>query len=378
VNRRWLIDYGPTLVLAPITVTEVVLSSEITAPKGLSALAAVLLTVPLIWRRRAPVVVMTLALVVVGVFDTVTNFADAAGSPFAGVLLAVYSGGAYARGRGELRAGAAAMLAFLAAMMVQSDTPIGDFFFIGGIMFSVWGAGTVVRSRQQLASALALRTVELEHEREEKAKLAVAEERARIARELHDVVAHNLSIMVVQAGAERRAMGDERPETSEVLATIEDTGRTAMAEMRRLLGMLRRSDDELALAPQPSLVHLQDLVEQVREAGMPVELQVEGEPRPLPPGIDLSAYRIVQEALTNALKHAGPAQARVIVRYGDNDLDIEIADDGPGAAEAAPAGGHGLVGMRERVALFGGDLATGRRLGGGYAVRARLPIGGSA
>ena len=191
------------------------------------------------------------------------------------------------------------------------EDPVGDALFIGGILFAVWGAATVVRSRHELAEALAARTVELEHEREEKAKLAVAEERARVARELHDVVAHNLSIMVVQAGAERRALGDERPQTAEVLATIEQTGRAAMAEMRRLLGMLRRSDDELALAPQPSLEHVEELVAQVREAGLPVELRVEGEVRALPRGIDLSAYRIVQEALTNALKHAGPARARV-------------------------------------------------------------------
>ena len=248
---------------------------------------------------------------------------------------------------------------------------VGDLLFVGGILFAVWGAATIVRSRQELAGALAVRTVELEHEeREENAKLAVTEERARIARELHDVVAHNLSIMVLQAGAERRAIGDERPQTTEALATIEDTGRTAMAEMRRLLGMLRRSDDELALAPQPSLRYLDDLVGQVRDAGLPVDLRIEGEPRAVAPGVDLSAYRIIQEALTNAL--AGPASARVTVRYGDNELDIEIADDGTGATTPAPAGGHGLVGMRERVALFGGDLAAGRRLSGGYVVRAKL------
>jgi signal transduction histidine kinase len=234
----------------------------------------------------------------------------------------------------------------------------------------------VVRSRQQLAADLAARTVELEHEREETAKLAVAEERARIARELHDVVAHNVSVMVVQAGAERKALGDERPETAEVLETIEQTGRAAMAEMRRLLGMLRRSDDELALAPQPTLERVDDLVAQVRDAGMPVELRVEGEPRPLPAGVDLSAYRIVQEALTNALKHAGPARARVTVRYGREELDIEIADDGTARAPANGDGaGHGLVGMRERVLLFGGDLDAGHGRSGGYTVRARLPLG---
>ncbi len=258
----------------------------------------------------------------------------------------------------------------------NGEDPIGDALFIGGILFAVWGAATIVRSRNELATALAARTVELEHEREEKARLAVAEERARVARELHDVVAHNLSIMVVQAGAERRALAGERPQTAEVLDTIEQTGRAAMAEMRRLLGMLRRSDDELALAPQPSLEHVGDLVAQVREAGLPVELVVEGDVRALPRGIDLSAYRIVQEALTNALKHAGPARARVTIRYGAGALDVEVADDGGGPPGEPPAGGHGLIGMRERVALFGGELATGRRSGGGYAVRARLPIAG--
>jgi signal transduction histidine kinase len=150
-----------------------------------------------------------------------------------------------------------------------------------------------------------------------------------------------------------------------------------MAEMRRLLGMLRRSDDELALAPQPSLGHLDTLVSQVREAGMPVDLRIEGTPRPLAAGVDLSAYRIVQEALTNALKHAGPASARVTVRYGNDELDIEIADDGRGGAAAVP-GGHGLVGMRERVALYGGTIESGPRAGGGFVLRAQLPVEGHA
>jgi signal transduction histidine kinase len=183
--------------------------------------------------------------------------------------------------------------------------------------------------------------------------------------------------MIVQAGAERREVAGERPETAAVLETIEQTGRQAMAEMRRLLGMLRRSDDELALAPQPSIDHLDTLAAQIRDAGMPVELKVEGERCPLPPGVDLSAYRIVQEALTNALKHAGPASARVTVRYGDDELDIEVADDGTapvGGNGSLGGGGHGLVGMRERVALFGGDLAAGHRRDGGFAVHARLPL----
>jgi signal transduction histidine kinase len=375
MTRRQLIDLALVAALLVIGFGELLTNDEIDAPWYAVAVYVLFTTVPLLWRRRAPVVVLLVVLAGFTVGEEVYGIADAAGSPFAGLLLALYSAGAYADRRGARLAGGV-LAVYLLVMLVTSETPIGDFFFIGGIMFGVFGAANVVRSRQQLASDLAARTVELEHEREETAKLAVAEERARIARELHDVVAHNVSVMVVQAGAERKALGDARPETAEVLETIEQTGRAAMAEMRRLLGMLRRSDDELALAPQPSLERVGDLVAQVRDAGMPVELCVEGEPRPLPAGVDLSAYRIVQEALTNALKHAGPASAKVTVRYGREELDIEIADDGAGRAPAN-GGGHGLVGMRERVLLFGGDLDAGRARGGGYTVRARLPLGRS-
>ncbi len=306
MTRRQLIDIGLPIALAAAAVAEVATSSDIDAPWPMTALFALGTTLPLFWRRRAPLVVLAVALASIAIPDTFYDIGNNASAPFAGLLVAVYASGAYTtRREGRIAAGIIGVAVVVMAVSIGEDVA-GDALFIGGILFAVWGAATVVRSRQELATALASRTVELEHEREEKAKLAVAEERARIARELHDVVAHNVSMMVVQAGAERRAMGDERPETSEVLATIESTGRAAMAEMRRLLGMLRRSDDELALAPQPSLRYLEDLVEQVREAGMPVDLQVEGEVRPLAPGIDLSAYRIVQEALTNALKHAGP------------------------------------------------------------------------
>jgi signal transduction histidine kinase len=378
VTRRAIIDLGLPPVLAAVALVEAATSSDFHAPWPVAAMFTLGTTLPLFWRRRAPLVVLAAVLMCLAIPDATHDVGNNASAPFAGLLVAAYASGAYTSRRdGRIAAGIIGAMVVLMALSIGEDV-VGDAVFIGGILFAVWGAATVVRSRQELAAALAARTIELEHEREDKARLAVAEERARIARELHDVVAHNLSIMVVQAGAERRAIADERPETTEVLATVEATGRAAMAEMRRLLGMLRRSDDELGLAPQPSLRYLEDLVEQVREAGMPVDLRIEGEPRAIAPGIDLSAYRIVQEALTNALKHAGPAHARVTVRYGDKELDIEIADDGAGAAEEDPAGGHGLVGMRERVALFGGDLATGRRVGGGYAVRARLPLAGGA
>src|SRR5881227_1309024 len=212
-----------------------------------------------------------------------------------------------------------------------------------------------------------------ERERDLAAREAVVEERARIARELHDAIAHNVSMIVVQAGAERRVLDATGGTTREVLETIERIGRGALTEMRRLVGMLR-SDAGEPLAPQPGLDDLPTHVGQVREAGLPVQFQVEGERRELPVGIELSAYRIVQEALTNALKHAGEAHASVRVHYGAESLELEIVDDGGGGAAPVSSGGHGLVGMRERVALYGGRLDAGRRPSGGFAVRVLLPI----
>jgi signal transduction histidine kinase len=218
-----------------------------------------------------------------------------------------------------------------------------------------------------------------ERERDVAAREAVVEERARIARELHDAVAHNVSMMVIQAGAERRVLDDStsRGETREVLQTIEHIGRGALTEMRRLVGMLR-TDSADRLAPQPTLADLPTLMTQVREAGLPVEFRVDGERRDLPVGIELSAYRIVQEALTNALKHAGRAHAAVHVRYSADCLELEITDDGPGveagSAAEVPGGGHGLAGIRERVSLYGGKFDASARGGGGFAVRVLLPI----
>ena len=246
---------------------------------------------------------------------------------------------------------------------------------IGGLIISLGPIllARVLRNRSRLNATLREKAERLRRERTEQAELAAVEERTRIAGELHDVVAHAMSAMVVQAGGARRLAAKDPERARHAFAAVEETGREALTDIRRLLGVLRREDEEIALAPQPSLRYLDALAAQVREAGLPVDLSVEGEPTELPPGVDLSAYRIVQEALTNALKHAGPATARVVVRYRENDLELEIADTGAGAS-TSDGEGHGLAGMRERVSLYGGKIETGPRDGGGFAVRARLPL----
>lgn len=205
------------------------------------------------------------------------------------------------------------------------------------------------------------------------AERAVAEERQRIARELHDVVAHSVSVMTVQAGAVRRLLRPDQVRERQALETVEATGREALTEMRRLVGLLRQQSSMPEFAPQPSMRTLDVLVGTVRETGLPVDLSVEGEPRDLPPGVDLSAYRVIQEALTNALKYAGPARAWVTIRWLERHVVLEIANDGrsePGGDGA----GHGLMGLRERVALVGGTVDSGPREGGGFVVTARLPL----
>ena len=210
-----------------------------------------------------------------------------------------------------------------------------------------------------------------ERERDLSAREALLEERQRIARELHDVIAHEVSMIVVQAGAERRALGAQNPSTREVLQTIENVGRGALEEMRRMVGMLRTNDRP---APQPGLGDLEDLVGRIRESGLAVDLMVEGERRDLPAGVELCAYRVAQEALTNALKHASTARVTVRVDYRPEELIVEVLDDGRGSDLAPVAGGHGLIGMQERVAMYRGKLTAGKRPDGGFQVVAQLPL----
>ena len=329
---------------------------------------ALLLPLTLLARRRHPLPVLALNMAAWVVIDLQSPVNEDPLALALVLVVAVYSVGAHTSGRqavvGALLVAGLSLTGTIADANEGTVTDlVGNAIFFFTIFGGLWLAGRAIRRRR-------FRERELIVERDVSTRAAVAEERARIARELHDVVAHAISVIVLQARGARHAEGEER---DEALAAIESTGADALTEMRRLLHMLREDDEAVAMAPQPSLGQLEHFVAQVRDAGLPVELRIDGEPRELPPGVDVSAYRIVQEALTNALKHAGPARARVAVRYGDEALELEIEDTGAGAKNGT-GGGHGLLGMRERVAVFGGRLDTGPKSGGGYAVKARLPL----
>jgi signal transduction histidine kinase len=271
-------------------------------------------------------------------------------------------------------------LLLLVAGAIFAPVDITADYFLNNLLViaTAWILGDNLRTRRAYTAELEARAARLEAEREAHAQAAAARERASIARELHDVVAHHVSVMAVQAGAARRVAASRPERAREALESIEGAARQALGELRRLLGVLRGGDGVAAdaLSPQPGLDELVALVEQTRAAGLSVDLVVEGdEQRPVQAAVGLSAYRIVQEALTNTIKHAGASRARVLVRYGAVDLDVRVEDDGRGIVDHGELerGGHGLLGMRERVALFGGELRVGPRLGGGFRVQARLP-----
>lgn len=343
-------------------------------PRGLGAALAVVVPATVAVRRRWPlaaglVAILGLNLIfLVGAHDYWPPFAIA-------WICALYAIAVWTGTRGFLLAIGMLVASNVLTLLGPDQTPsnVVTFTVVPGVAMLI--ARRAVRDRQLAAEWHAARAELLEREQQLRANEALAEERARIARELHDLVAHSVSVMVVQAGAERHALADGPASTRETLSSIEQAGRQALAEARRLLGMLRRNGDQGELEPQPSLDQLDLLVERVQRAGLPVTLAVEGEPVALPAGIDLCAYRIVQEGLTNALRHAGPAHARVQVRYVPESLTVEVHDDGRGVSQPNRDGaGHGLIGMRERVALYGGQLTAGPRDGGGFEIRARLPL----
>jgi signal transduction histidine kinase len=290
------------------------------------------------------------------------------------LLTTGYSAGRHLTGRSSVFA-----VVFGAAVVITVSIifdPNDIFFPVTFFWFVPWLAGRTLRNQTMLARELAEKAERAEHARAEDERRAIAIERSRIARELHDVLAHNLSVMVVQAAAARRIVERNPDQAMQVAALIERTGREALAEIRHLFGAVRRGEGEDLSGPA-SVTRLDELARRARAAGLKVELRVLGDAVQLPPGIDLAVYRIVQEALTNSLKHAGSARASVTVAYEPGEVVLTIEDDGEGPREgyelSESGGGHGLVGMRERAALYGGLLQAGRRRGGGFAVRARLP-----
>jgi len=338
--------------------------------------AVLLATAPLVVRRKWPIATVLAALVSYTIAGDASNFAGIAGGVTAIISVAMYS-------RHEILGWLVALGSALAISLEfgQSSTstlPIPSAVFPFVLIGAAYLAGREIATRQQQLSQQRGRTAQLEREREQAVKAAAESERRHIARELHDVVAHSVSVMVVQAGAARKVM-DEKPEAArESLHAVEASGHEAMDELRRLLGVLsengaEKGTDAAPLAPQPGLDSVDALVARVRDAGLPVALRIDGERHPLPPGVDVAAYRIVQEALTNALKYAGGAPTEVVLRYQPNAIDLEVIDEGM-VATPADGIGRGLVGMQERVALFGGTLDAGKRPERGYAVRAHLPI----
>jgi signal transduction histidine kinase len=376
----WVFDSALALVAASLPAVGYVFEPpDLGLPRGRFVLGCALVllhTLPLVARRRFPGTVLAL------VVGSGLAFAALDLPPVmlgVAILVAVYSVAAYGSWSVALAGLAATEVALVAVQLTPGRTGVGTLVGNLGGVAAAWLLGHFAHNYRAYAAGLEERTAELERAREELARRAVTEERLRLARELHDVVAHAMSVIAVQSGVGAHLAATQPKEAAKALAAIEATSRAALEELRRLLGVLRQEDEpQGALAPVPGLADLDSLLAEVGKAGLVVKLQINGTRPPLPAGVDLSAYRIVQEALTNVVKHAGPAHARVVVGYRDHEVMVEVTDDGRGAVNSASDGrvgtGHGLIGMRERVQVFGGDLQTGPRPGGGFRVAARLPL----
>ncbi|RJL32377.1 sensor histidine kinase [Bailinhaonella thermotolerans] len=376
---RWRLDVLDALWVLPMIAISVPQTGPGTVGDRPVALVlfSVALIVPLFWRRRAPLVVFTvIALVALAQWaaDVGPMPADLA------VLQAMFVVAKLRSFRWAVAAGLACVLGVFLAVLrwwtfETPDGPLtGPFVALSSIVAAAWLGGVYVNIRRRYLEGLEERARRAELERDQHARIAIAAERARIARELHDVIAHNLSVMVVQADGAGYALDHDKELARQAVQTIAGTGRQALGEMRRLLGVLREGESD-GFAPQPGLDQLGDLVAQCRAVGLPVTLDVRGERRELPQGLELTIYRVVQEGLTNTLKHGGPgATASVELAYGDAEVSVSVSDDGRGAAARPDEPGHGLTGMRERVTMYGGAVSARPRPGGGFQVQARFPV----
>jgi signal transduction histidine kinase len=370
------------VVLAAVVTVFAQATGQFVGDDNWARIPALLLTVPLAWRRQSPLLVFFIVLV--AVFPA--GYLDPAGA-VAGAAIATYSVALYSRYRWISLAAIGVEAVLILLVFGGGLPPLPDFSAPFVILVPAWLVGNALRIRQLRADLFETRARQLEQQQEQARQAAVLEERGRIARELHDVVAHSVSMMVVQAGAAREVLkqaSDAPAEATQSLLSVEASGREALTELRHMLGALstngsspraeQPAEADAGIAPQPGLQQLDALMQRVREAGLPVSVHVDGEPRLLPSGVDIAAYRIVQEALTNAMRYAAGAPTEITLHYREDELKIEVLDDGPGAGRTDGAPGHGLTGMRERVAIFGGKLEAGPRLEHGYAVRAWLPL----
>jgi signal transduction histidine kinase len=378
----WVFDGALALAAAGVSTlvfTETMSVAQLRLSRGTLILGCALVllhTLSLVARRRFPGAVLGLVVASGLAFAALDLPPDILG---VAILVAVYSVAAYGRRWVSLAGLVVAEAGLAVVQLTPGRTGVSTWVGNLGVVAAAWLLGHFAHNYRAYAARLEERTAELERAREELARRAVVEERLRLARELHDVVAHAMSVIAVQSGVGAHIATTQPKEARRSLAAIEATSRAALEELRRLLGVLRQENEPKGdLAPVPGLANLDGLLAEAAKAGLAVRLQVNGTRPPLPAGVDLSAYRIVQEALTNVVKHAGSARAQVVVGYGDQEVRVEIIDDGRGAVTSVSDGrvgsGHGLIGMRERVQAFGGDLQTGPRPGGGFRVAARLPL----
>ena len=369
----------PIALLGLVAISELVVGHYSSAgpsmPLWVSIPTIVFLLLPLFARRRYPFA----APAIYWILAAAVTFADGVLIPYVNALSPVGMATAFLLGnlRDDFQARTGLAIVVGGAAIVVYNIPgaePSELIFVPMQFGISWLAGYALRERSVQAEAAEVRATMAERERDAAARIAVAEERTRIARELHDIVAHAVSVMVLQVGAVRHKLPQALAEDRDALRGVERAGRTALAEMRRLLAAMRREGDEAELVPQPGLDGLDALVAQVGRAGLPVELHVDGEPFPLPRGVDLSVYRIVQEGLTNALKHAHATNADVTVRYRPDVVEIEVRDNGRGSSPSDGLG-HGLIGVRERVKIYGGEMTAGSNNGDGFVLSTRLPLG---
>jgi len=376
-RRSFAFDLALALIAAAAELAQVIGATG--APAAPALALAVVAGGALVLRRRMPVAVLATTLAA-----TVAIVALGDDPSGLSVLIALYTTAAYCELRVSLvaLAATAASAATLSALTVDAPgrdaSATSGAIIAAGLSFGIWALGAYVQTRRRYMRELQERAASAEREREQLARIAVHEERTSIARELHDIVAHSVSVMLLGVRGARDVLRTAPDTADDTLARVERSGEQSLAELRRILALLREPEQTAESHPQPSLAELNDLVASYRAAGLPVRLEVIGEPMSLPSGVELSVYRIAQEALTNTVKHSEPTQVAVTLTFRDSSLELEIVDDGTPTTGGAATTGQGIVGMRERVALLGGELETGQRDGGGFRVAARLPVGTDA